>query len=509
MLFSIAFYNWWMLSRMTVDDSFITWRYGKNLIEFGVWNYNPSTLDMTQAYTNPIYALLSIVPAVVGMDMVLFFKLISTLTVFGFSLWYLSKTKCDLLFLLLFFALPATFVHVYAGLETFLFSALMTAQLIFLYERKAKLSVIVALVLLLTRPEAWLLVALVPFYVLVAPIDRDFNLKESLALYRRLDIKTALWCFVVLFSAISGYFIFHYYHFGSVLPNTFYVKKSALFDYDVFYSCLFFISPLILLFFKKRYVLALALILFFGGMSYKYATSLLVMNYFGRFYYHIFAPIFLFSVYLVSHKTGATYVVVSREGALSGFSFSDKTILMLWLVFIVHVIDSKEAGLEYYVSQYDRGLYSHAAIGKTLKSIHGQYGVRSFAIGDAGMAAYHSEINNLDTLLLGSSKATKYGLSDSLFEEYGIDVVAFHSAPEQIHKDGFNQRPLYEWVIKNGFKEHCFVLLGGDYGFRLYARKNINELYALCDQSNKQNSRTNREFALQALLNPPWNLWHE
>jgi hypothetical protein len=509
MLFSFAFYNWWMLSRMTVDDSFITWRYGKNLVEFGIWNYNPSALDMTQAYTNPIYAILSIVPAALGMDMVLFFKILSTLMVLGFFAWYFNKTKCDPLFLLLFFALPASFVHVYAGLETFLFTALMTAQLIFLYERNIKSSVYVALILILTRPEAWLLVALVPIYFLLPPINRDGRYKESLALLQRLDIRSALWCFVVLVAAISAYFIFHFYHFGSILPNTFYVKKSALFDYDVFYACLLFTSPLIFLLVKGRYGLALLLALFFGAMSYKYAASLLVMNYFGRFYYHIFAPLFLFSVYLVSSGSAVTNVVISRSSASRQYSFSDKTLLILWLVFLVHMIDSKDAGFEYYVSQYDRGLYSHAAIGKTLKNIANQYGVRSFAIGDAGMAAYHSGMNNLDTLLLGSSKATRYGLSESLFEEYGIDVVAFHSTPEQVHKDGFNQRPLYDWVIKNDFIDHCFVLLGGDYGFRLYARKNIKELYDLCAESTRQNARTNREFALEALLNPPWNSWHE
>jgi hypothetical protein len=80
----IIFISFWLFSRFTVDDAFISWRYGKNLVDFGIWNYSPAIFDMTQAYTNPIFAVLSIIPNLFKIDVVLFFKI-------NLALWYLAE----------------------------------------------------------------------------------------------------------------------------------------------------------------------------------------------------------------------------------------------------------------------------------------------------------------------------------------------------------------------------------------------------------------------------------
>lgn len=49
----------------------------------GVWNWNPSG-PLVEAYTNPLYAVLSIIPPLVGMSAELFFKLVSIAIVIGF-----------------------------------------------------------------------------------------------------------------------------------------------------------------------------------------------------------------------------------------------------------------------------------------------------------------------------------------------------------------------------------------------------------------------------------------
>ncbi|MFM5952645.1 MAG: hypothetical protein ACKOOE_08685, partial [Micrococcales bacterium] len=120
-LYLLVFINFWIFSRFTVDDAFITWRYGKNLIDFGVWNYNPSTFDPTQAYTNPIYAALSIVPAALHWNVVLFFKFVSLLLAVSFVIWFVRVRPQSKLPLLVFFAVPATMIHLFSGLETFLY----------------------------------------------------------------------------------------------------------------------------------------------------------------------------------------------------------------------------------------------------------------------------------------------------------------------------------------------------------------------------------------------------
>ena len=68
----IALINSYLFSRFTVDDAFITWRYGINLVNHGIWSYNPVNFDVTQSYTNALIAFLSLVPAYLELDMVLF-----------------------------------------------------------------------------------------------------------------------------------------------------------------------------------------------------------------------------------------------------------------------------------------------------------------------------------------------------------------------------------------------------------------------------------------------------
>src|SRR3989339_418538 len=60
----------------TADDALITFRYGQSLIKHGVWNWNGDSTDLVEAYTNPIYAFLSIIPHACGLNVLLFFKLL-------------------------------------------------------------------------------------------------------------------------------------------------------------------------------------------------------------------------------------------------------------------------------------------------------------------------------------------------------------------------------------------------------------------------------------------------
>ncbi len=218
--------SFWLFSRFTVDDAFISWRYGKNLVDAGVWNYNPVVFDMTQAYTNPIYAFLSIVPNLFGIDIVFFFKVLSLVIIVSFLIWFGLKTKercleCWLV-MLAFLALPATMIHAFSGLETILFVMLFAALMISMYERNIKLSIIFTLLLFLTRPESWIFAALVPFYYLIEEKHPDYSKKGWLRSYfsgisfswRRFTV-SLLWLCVPL----MAYFLAHQIIFGSPLPN--------------------------------------------------------------------------------------------------------------------------------------------------------------------------------------------------------------------------------------------------------------------------------------------------
>ena len=78
-------------SFLTIDDAFISWRYGLSLVESGFWNYNPSNFELVEAYTNPIFAFLSIFPALFNIDVVLFFKLLAFFLYFSLIIFFVKR----------------------------------------------------------------------------------------------------------------------------------------------------------------------------------------------------------------------------------------------------------------------------------------------------------------------------------------------------------------------------------------------------------------------------------
>ena len=60
-----------------IDDAFIFYRYGYNLVNHGIWNWHNNT-DYTEAYTSFVIAALTIVPALFHFEPFLFFKFFGT-----------------------------------------------------------------------------------------------------------------------------------------------------------------------------------------------------------------------------------------------------------------------------------------------------------------------------------------------------------------------------------------------------------------------------------------------
>lgn len=503
----------YIFSRFTVDDAFISWRYGKNLIDFGVWNYNPSTIDMTQAYTNPIYAVLSIIPNYFGWDIVLYFKLFSSILLIVFLIWVIKKFKKSWVMAVIFLTIPATIVHAYSGLETFLFVYLMAVFMVALYENKKWLTIGCTLLLFVTRPETWLLSILLPFYYLIEEPKNgsDFSLKTPFKYFSKIQIRVSRAVYVALCLAIPLliYFLYHKLHFGSALPNTFYIKSGASFNPLAFIKFLFFILPLFFLLYLGRIKLALLLLAMFGAMAVSYSTSSLQMDYSGRFAFHIFAPVFIFLIYLSSKMEGFLYI--STKNDFSDVNFIPRRLAFNGLVFgflLTFTIVSDNFS-PYTISYYPRALNSHAPLGKLLNEISIKYGINAFSFGDAGMTAYHSKLDALDNIGLGSSSVARGGVTENLLNKYGIDLIVFHSRPEGIRLADFRQQEIFNWAEKNGFNELCDVYWQNDYIIRIYSKIKINEITNLCVKSKIENNRTNKEMFVESIISPPWRFWRE
>ncbi len=84
--------------------------------------------------------------------------------------------------------------------------------------------------------------------------------------------------------------------------------------------------------------------------------------------------------------------------------------------------------------------------------IKDKYQIQSFSLGDAGMAAYHSDIQALDNIGLGSALVTHKGVTSKLMDAYQLDIIAFHSRPNNIRLEDFNQQEIFNWAIKNNFQ---------------------------------------------------------
>jgi len=505
--------SFWTFASFTVDDAFISWRYGKNLIDFGIWNYSPNILDMTQAYTNPIYALLSIIPNYFKIDVVLFFKIISLLNLFLFAT-YMIKITGKYKTILLFFILPATIIHIFSGLETFLFISLLVVLFINMYENNFKSSIFITILLFLTRPETWLFIALTPFYFLIKNVEIDFsNIKiffQKLFIKDNFNFKEFLISISILGLALGSYFLLHKYHFGYALPNTFYIKSESSFHPMTFVWLVIASLPLLVIFFAKQYNLFLTFSLFFLALIYSYSTSTLQMNYAERFAFHIFAPLFFILIYLSTKiKEPACYVSNNEDGK-TFFILKPNIIFNVIAIAFLILFFSRSTNIGKVADYYPRAIDSHAELGKKLYEIKSKYDVKSFSFGDAGMTAYHSELLALDNIGLGSSMVRQAKeVNEDILNQYNPEILVFHSRPQEIKIEEHNQKNILKWGLSRDYKYVCDVYWRDNYTLGIYSKNNYEELQQVCKSSEKLNNISSKDYILNMIKKSPFSYWHE
>ncbi len=80
--------------QFSIDDAYISYRYGKTLVVHHVWNWNPSGVH-EEAYTSAVYTVLSILPAALRVSPALFFKCVGLLCVawMGYRLYSQSRSR--------------------------------------------------------------------------------------------------------------------------------------------------------------------------------------------------------------------------------------------------------------------------------------------------------------------------------------------------------------------------------------------------------------------------------
>jgi hypothetical protein len=267
----------------------------------------------------------------------------------------------------------------------------------------------------------------------------------------------------------------------------------------------------------RKTTLLIFVLCLLGGVIINYSTSALSMNYVERFSYHIFAPAFLFSIFLASQYRN------SLDGIALQYLRDEKQVfairsrvpffqnVLLVLLYALFAIKATNPGELLHISQYyPRALDSHAALGKTLRDIaNDNQDIKSFSFGDAGMAAYHSELIALDNIGLGSSYVAKQGVDADLLDTYALDFVVFRSTPDGIRLKAHSQQPILDWSKTNGLNMVCEIYWLEDYTLRVYARDEYPRIEKICEESARRNNIGLKEYFLKSVLIPPWSYWHE
>lgn len=217
--------------RWTVDDAFISYRYGKNWVETGELTWNPGESPKVEGYTGIVLPALAALSIKMGLKPEEAARWVGVLSFFlaVFCFWRIGKMHFGsewiaALMVLGWISYPFLYTHAHSGLETMLFLGflLFTVERLGNFLIKFTYSAAVwlgftLLVLCLVRPEGVLLA---------------FSMLLVLVFKAKIFSKSGAWPQIGLASAVfvlpaAAYFLWRFQYYEAWLPNTFYAKSYA------------------------------------------------------------------------------------------------------------------------------------------------------------------------------------------------------------------------------------------------------------------------------------------
>lgn len=304
-LLSVATMPWW-----TVDDAFISYRYGKNWLETGRLTWNPSEPGLVEGYTGVLLPLLAATLLKAGVPLIDAIKLLGLLAAIGTVAFLMKGLRsvavpklATWLACILLAANPLLTMHALSGLETSFFTCFLIGSYVLAHEGQAdnrprQLSALLLAVMLLlcglSRPEgiAWAAI------LAVALIRKQWPAATVGGRDRR-------WIAASLAVALlAAYWVWRWDYYGYFFPNSYHAKSyQGYLNPDSFIALakflLYYISlPLGLALyigfdwkwktawnvFRSHRAMHAAL-LFIGIVAIMYLRSNLWMNYGSRFFF--------------------------------------------------------------------------------------------------------------------------------------------------------------------------------------------------------------------------------
>jgi hypothetical protein len=414
--FSILVSRVWVF---TVDDSFITFRYARNLAAGNGPNYNAD--ERAEGYTSFLWLLVLTPIEVAGLPVEVSSKVIGVLLTLGWALLARHFTRRGLALTgcpddgtlpaaatLLLLTFPATAIHAVSGMETALFTFLL---LWFCYQlmrggddwsfRAATILAFSGLFLGLARPEG--------------NIAAIVGLGVAMALTNRRG-RAALLAAAGLFYLVPGavYFLWRLHYYQHLFPLPFYVKVAGR-SLAGLSTELSFLATII-------GYLGLPLLLFAIGINRRFlaltgaAASLGVFLLFPAplmaYDYRYLFPTLPLLVVLSSIGVGK---IVRKASALGAVSAKKAGLFAaLLLVFPSLGLAGRYAGWVGDARGYGHDLRNaHVALGEKLRALGELRPGLKLAIADAGAVPFLSTWNTLDTFGLNSPEIAVSGQHDS------------------------------------------------------------------------------------------------
>jgi arabinofuranosyltransferase len=320
------------------DDSFISYRYARNLADGLGLVWNPG--EPTEGYTNFLLVVLLAPFLALGLDPLLVARGLSFLAlagvagvVFHYARSYLGASSAAALLVAAVMPLLANGVRIaMLGMETVLYTFTLTLALLFIIRfldqgrpRDLRIFFMIQFLALLLRPEGILLTAAfgIVMLVMVATGRRPFAATARTVL-------PSLVLFLLL--PLAAYLAWKLYHYGHLLPNSFHVKvegtgllgsgAAAVGNYVAQNKALFFVAGISILAFRQDHGRHFAVAAAFVGLyALFYLTVDALMNPGNRFLYPltpivymVAAPLLLRGVRALRNLTGSTTLRLSVIG---------------------------------------------------------------------------------------------------------------------------------------------------------------------------------------------------
>lgn len=486
--------NFYIFGRLTIDDAFITFQYGKNLINSGVWNYNPSDIDISKSYSNELYAIISIIPHFFEIDVILFFKIFSSISIIGtflFFCWMCHWDKLAVLSLSILYSMPFTIAHAFAGLETFMFVNFVTFLFIALDKKKYYLSMILTFILILIRQESYIFIIIVPIYFYF------FNIYEQ---------KTKYYLpLFIFFLIILLYFTINILYFGDFFSTSFYVKTVSVNKENAqllknIVLCMFSLCLMPVLFqyqnLKENYATIFIVLIFVVVLTILYSRSDLAMNYGKRFYFHIYYSVITFVI----------YKIYSKNTFMNSFPFKNRSIGKLYvLIFCTGLLsyqylnDFKQQ--LYLANYYPRLINSHASIGNKIARMNDKKILKTISIADAGIVPYVSDVINIDSFGLGSMKVAKEGFSIDILKQYDPSLIIF--SPKSTTK---RTLVIAKYIENNSFIFNCKISTAKNVFIEMWSKPSLKHSLESCDET-LLNNHNDLDFFKTHISKSPFYFW--